>query len=98
MHQSRTLGRTRPSVTFEQIIGNRAAFEFVLEQVGQVALRESAVFIGRETDTGKDLLLTQGCFYRRDCAEIERFEVVDKRTLFWGDMNAQGYPQFISCR
>jgi transcriptional regulator with GAF, ATPase, and Fis domain len=82
MHQSRTLGRTRPSVTFEQIIGNRAALESAIEQAGQVAPTDSAVFIARETGT-RNLLLTQAVFTSAIEQKIERFEMADKRTLFW---------------
>jgi transcriptional regulator with GAF, ATPase, and Fis domain len=39
--------------TLERIIGNSAALESVLEQVGQVAPTESTVFIEGETSTGK---------------------------------------------
>jgi formate hydrogenlyase transcriptional activator len=41
---------------FEQIIGNSAALESVLEQVEQVAPTDSIVLIGGETDTGKELI------------------------------------------
>jgi formate hydrogenlyase transcriptional activator len=41
---------------FERIIGNSAALESVLEQVGQVALTDSTVLIEGETGTGKELI------------------------------------------
>jgi transcriptional regulator with GAF, ATPase, and Fis domain len=42
--------------TFEQIIGNSAALESVLEEVEQVAPTDSTVLIEGETGTGKELI------------------------------------------
>jgi transcriptional regulator with GAF, ATPase, and Fis domain len=70
---------------FEQIIGNRAALESVLEQVGQLAPTDSAVFLDRETCTRKNLLLTGAI-----AETIERFEMADQSTLFLDDVNAEG--------
>ena len=47
---------TKPSVHFEQIIGNSRALESVLEQVGCVASTDSTVLIHGETGTGKELI------------------------------------------
>jgi transcriptional regulator with GAF, ATPase, and Fis domain len=91
MHQSRTLGRTRPGVTFEQIIGNRVALESVIEQVGQVAPTDSPVIIDRETGTG-NLLLTQAVFTSAIEQKIELFETAGTRTLFLDDVNAGSLP------
>ena len=41
---------------FEQIIGNSAALESVLEQVERVAPTDSTVLIQGETGTGKELI------------------------------------------
>src|ERR1700741_5279842 len=46
----------RPDRRFEQIIGNSAALESVLEQVKQVASTDSTVLIEGETGTGKELV------------------------------------------
>jgi formate hydrogenlyase transcriptional activator len=46
----------RPDRRFEQIIGNSAALESVLEQVEQVASTDSTVLIEGETGTGKELV------------------------------------------
>ena len=42
--------------TFENIIGNSAALESALEEVGRVAPTDSTVLIQGETGTGKDLI------------------------------------------
>ena len=64
---------------FEQIIGNSAALESVLEQVGQVAPTDSTVLIQGETGTGKELIaravhnLSARCgrpFIKLNCAAI----------------------------
>jgi formate hydrogenlyase transcriptional activator len=65
--------------TFERIIGNSAALEFVLEQVEQVAPTDSTVLIEGETGTGKELIAhaihnaSQRCgraFIKLNCAAI----------------------------
>ena len=48
-------GRDQAERTFEQIIGNSAALESVLEQVAQVAPTDSTVLVEGETGTGKEL-------------------------------------------
>jgi transcriptional regulator with GAF, ATPase, and Fis domain len=56
IHQSRTLGRIRPSI---RSIGSSAialALESVLEQVEQVAPTDLTVFIEGETGTDKELI------------------------------------------
>jgi formate hydrogenlyase transcriptional activator len=64
---------------FEQIIGNSAALESVLEQVEQVAPTDSSVLIQGETGTGKELIaraihnLSARCgrpFIKLNCAAI----------------------------
>jgi len=64
---------------FEQIIGNSAALESVLEQVERVAPTDSTVLIQGETGTGKELIahaihhLSSRCgrpFVRLNCAAI----------------------------
>jgi len=64
---------------FERIIGNSAALESVLNQVGQVAPTDSTVLIEGETGTGKELIAhaihnaSQRCgrpFIRLNCAAI----------------------------
>jgi formate hydrogenlyase transcriptional activator len=64
---------------FEQIIGNSAALELVLEQVEQVAPTDSTVLIQGETGTGKELVaraihnLSARCgrpFIKLNCAAI----------------------------
>ncbi len=64
---------------FEQIIGNSAALESVLEQVEQVAPTDSTVLIQGETGTGKELIaravhnLSARCgrpFIKLNCAAI----------------------------
>ena len=64
---------------FEQIIGNSAALESVLEQVEQVAPTDSTVLIQGETGTGKELVaraihnLSARCgrpFIKLNCAAI----------------------------
>jgi len=64
---------------FEQIIGNSAALESVLEQVEQVAPTDSTVLIQGETGTGKELVaraihnLSARCgrpFVKLNCAAI----------------------------
>jgi formate hydrogenlyase transcriptional activator len=64
---------------FEQIIGNSAALESVLEQVEQVAPTDSTVLIQGETGTGKELVaraihnLSMRCgrsFVKLNCAAI----------------------------
>jgi formate hydrogenlyase transcriptional activator len=64
---------------FEQIIGNSAALESVLEQVEQVAPTDSTVLIQGETGTGKELVaraihnLSTRCgrpFVKLNCAAI----------------------------
>jgi formate hydrogenlyase transcriptional activator len=64
---------------FEQIIGNSAALEAVLEQVELVAPTDSTVLIGGETGTGKELIaraihnLSLRCgraFVKMNCAAI----------------------------
>ena len=64
---------------FEQIIGNSAALESVLEQVEQVAPTDSTVLIQGETGTGKELVaraihnLSTRCgrpFIKLNCAAI----------------------------
>ncbi len=65
--------------TFEQIIGNSAALESVLDQVEQVAPTDSTVLIEGETGTGKELIAhaihnaSQRCgraFIKLNCAAI----------------------------
>jgi formate hydrogenlyase transcriptional activator len=65
--------------TFERIIGNSAALEFVLDQVEQVAPTDSTVLIEGETGTGKELIAhaihnaSQRCgraFIKLNCAAI----------------------------
>jgi transcriptional regulator with GAF, ATPase, and Fis domain len=46
----------QPDRAFEQIIGNSAALESVLDQVEQVASTDSTVLIEGETGTGKELI------------------------------------------
>jgi formate hydrogenlyase transcriptional activator len=77
-----TLGRVdqdRNPRRFEQIIGNSAALESVLEQVEQVAPTDSTVLIQGETGTGKELVaraihnLSARCgrpFIKLNCAAI----------------------------
>jgi formate hydrogenlyase transcriptional activator len=69
----------RSSRRFEQIIGNSAALESVLEQVEQVAPTDSSVLIQGETGTGKELIaraihnLSARCgrpFIKLNCAAI----------------------------
>jgi formate hydrogenlyase transcriptional activator len=64
---------------FEQIIGNSAALESVLEQVEQVAPTDSTVLVQGETGTGKELIaravhnLSARCgrpFVKLNCAAI----------------------------
>ena len=64
---------------FEQVIGNSAALESVLEQVERVAPTDSTVLIQGETGTGKELIahaihnLSSRCgrpFVRLNCAAI----------------------------
>jgi len=64
---------------FEQVIGNSAALEAVLEQVERVAPTDSTVIIQGETGTGKELIahaihnLSSRCgrpFVRLNCAAI----------------------------
>jgi len=64
---------------FEQVIGNSAALEAVLEQVERVAPTDSTVIIQGETGTGKELIahaihnLSSRCgrpFIRLNCAAI----------------------------
>jgi formate hydrogenlyase transcriptional activator len=64
---------------FEQIIGNSAALESVLEQVEQVAPTDSTVLVQGETGTGKELIaravhnLSARCgrpFIKLNCAAI----------------------------
>ena len=64
---------------FEQIVGNSAALEAVLEQVERVAPTDSTVLIQGETGTGKELIahaihnLSSRCgrsFVRLNCAAI----------------------------
>src|SRR6201997_5516710 len=64
---------------FERIIGNSAALESVLDQVGQVAPIDSTVLIEGETGTGKELIAhaihkaSQRCgraFIKLNCAAI----------------------------
>ena len=64
---------------FEQVIGNSAALEAVLEQVERVAPTDSTVLIQGETGTGKELIahavhnLSSRCgrpFVRLNCAAI----------------------------
>jgi formate hydrogenlyase transcriptional activator len=64
---------------FEQVIGNSAALEAVLEQVERVAPTDSTVIIEGETGTGKELIahaihnLSSRCgrhFVRLNCAAI----------------------------
>jgi len=64
---------------FEQVIGNSAALETVLEQVERVAPTDSTVLIQGETGTGKELIahaihnLSSRCghsFVRLNCAAI----------------------------
>jgi formate hydrogenlyase transcriptional activator len=64
---------------FEQIIGNSAALESVLEQVQRVALTDATVLVQGETGTGKELIaraihtLSARCgrpFVRVNCAAI----------------------------
>src|SRR5246127_1732953 len=64
---------------FERIIGNSAALESVLDQVGQVAPTDSTVLIEGETGTGKELIAhaihnaSQRCgraFIKLNCAAI----------------------------
>jgi formate hydrogenlyase transcriptional activator len=64
---------------FEQIIGNSAALESVLEQVEQVAPTDSTVLVQGETGTGKELIaraihnLSSRCgrpFIKLNCAAI----------------------------
>src|ERR1022692_2664954 len=51
-----SVGQDRNPRRFEQIIGNSAALESVLEQVEQVAPTNSTVLIEGETGTGKELI------------------------------------------
>ena len=69
----------RNSRRFEQIIGNSAALESVLQQVEQVAPTDSSVLIQGETGTGKELIaraihnLSARCgrpFVKLNCAAI----------------------------
>ena len=69
----------QPERTFERIIGNSAALEFVLGQVAQVAPADSTVLIEGETGTGKELIAhaihnaSQRCgraFVKLNCAAI----------------------------
>jgi formate hydrogenlyase transcriptional activator len=72
-------GRDQVERTFEQIIGNSAALESVLDQVEQVAPTDSTVLIEGETGTGKELIAhavhnaSQRCgraFIKLNCAAI----------------------------
>jgi formate hydrogenlyase transcriptional activator len=72
-------GKDQAERTFERIIGNSAALDYVLEQVEQVAPANSTVLIEGETGTGKELIAhaihnaSQRCgraFIRLNCAAI----------------------------
>jgi formate hydrogenlyase transcriptional activator len=74
-----TVGQDRRPRRFEQIIGNSAALEAVLEQVERVAPTDSTVLIQGETGTGKELIaraihnLSSRCgrsFIKLNCAAI----------------------------
>jgi formate hydrogenlyase transcriptional activator len=74
-----SVGQDRNPRRFEQIIGNSAALESVLEQVEQVAPTNSTVLIQGETGTGKELVaraihnLSARCgraFVKLNCAAI----------------------------
>ena len=58
---------------FEEIIGNSAELERVLEQVKHVAPTDSTVLIGGETGTGKELIARaiHSSSYRRDRAFVK---------------------------
>ena len=56
MQQSRTNVADQAERIFEQIIGNSAGLESVLDQVEQVAPTDSTVLIEGETGTGKELI------------------------------------------
>ena len=56
MQQFRTLHGRQAERRFDQIIGNSAALESVLDQVEQVAPTDSTVLIEGETGTGKELI------------------------------------------
>jgi len=75
----RSVDQDRDPRRFEQIIGNSAALESVLEQVERVAPTDSTVLIQGETGTGKELIaraihnLSSRCgrpFIRLNCAAI----------------------------